>query len=161
MVSSLEAVAPAEVADASLARVYRVGHGANAPDDLHVPVDPEPKRCPPHRSMGAGTWQDSVVALQQVGGAAHPTRGRTMSDSAATTQAFEAMAAILYAGSSYDDVYATICSTALELIDACDHASLMLNRGNKSWTAAATDEVGRRIDELELELGEGPCLDAI
>jgi hypothetical protein len=84
-----------------------------------------------------------------------------MTDSAATTQAFKAMAAILYAGSSYDDVYATICSTALELVDACDHASMMLRRGNKTWTAAATDQVGRRIDELERELGEGPCLDAI
>ena len=75
--------------------------------------------------------------------------------------AFRSMAEIVYSGESYDSVYDAVCSTAVELVDGCDHASLMLRRGGRVETVAASDDVARRIDELEKELGQGPCLDAI
>jgi len=75
--------------------------------------------------------------------------------------AFRSMAEIVYSGESYDSVYESVCTTAVQLVDGCDHASLMLRRGTRVETVAASDEVARRIDELEKALGEGPCLDAI
>jgi GAF domain-containing protein len=74
---------------------------------------------------------------------------------------FRALAEIVYSGESYDSVYEAVCATAVQLIDGCDHASLMLRRGGRIDTVAASDDVARRIDEFEKALGEGPCLDAI
>ena len=74
---------------------------------------------------------------------------------------FRAMAEIVYSGESYDSVYDAVCRSAVQLVDGCDHASLMLRRGgDRVDTVAASDEVAARIDELEKQLGEGPCLDA-
>ena len=74
---------------------------------------------------------------------------------------FRSMAEIVYSGESFDSVYEAVCKTAVELVDGCDHASLMLRRGGRVDTVAASDEIAQRIDELEKALGEGPCLDAI
>ena len=51
--------------------------------------------------------------------------------------------------------------SAVKLVDGCDHASLMLRRGGRVQTVAASDDVAELIDEFEKALGEGPCLDAI
>jgi hypothetical protein len=74
---------------------------------------------------------------------------------------FRAMAEIVYSGESFDSVYEALCESAVSLIDGCDHASLMLRRGGRVDTVAASDKTAARIDELERALGEGPCLDAI
>ncbi len=74
---------------------------------------------------------------------------------------FRTMAEIVYSGESFDSVYEAVCSSAVQLVDGCDHASLMLRRSSRVDTVAASDEVARRIDELERTVGEGPCLDAI
>ena len=74
---------------------------------------------------------------------------------------FRSMAEIVYSGESFDSVYEAVCHSAVDLVDGCDHASLMLRRGDRIDTVAASDEVAARIDELERQLGEGPCLDAI
>ena len=74
---------------------------------------------------------------------------------------FRTMAEIVYAGESFDSVYDALCDSAVQLVDGCDHASLMLQRGGRVHTVAASDEVARHIDEVEKSLGQGPCLDAI
>jgi hypothetical protein len=74
---------------------------------------------------------------------------------------FQAMAEVLYSGESYESVYASLCAAAVELVDGCDHASLMLRRHGRAYTAAASDETAQKIDQLETDLGEGPCLDAL
>jgi len=74
---------------------------------------------------------------------------------------FRSMAEIVYSGESFDSVYAAVCDSAVQLVDGCDHASLMLRRGGRISTAAASDDTATQIDEFELELGEGPCIDAI
>jgi GAF domain-containing protein len=44
----------------------------------------------------------------------------------------------------------------------CDLASVSLHRGSKGLeTIAGSDSVARRAHELQQELGEGPCLDAV
>ncbi len=75
--------------------------------------------------------------------------------------AFRALAEVVYAGESYGAVYATLCQTAVELIDGCDHASLMLRRRGRTTTACASDDVAKLIDEMERARDEGPCIDAI
>lgn len=74
---------------------------------------------------------------------------------------FKALAEIVYSGESYESAYHAVCSSAVALVDGCDHASLMLRQAGRVQTVAASDEVAEFIDDLEKELGEGPCLDAI
>ncbi|MBS9376650.1 GAF and ANTAR domain-containing protein [Rhodococcus sp. B50] len=74
---------------------------------------------------------------------------------------FSALAEILYSASDPSEVYTAICVAATVLIPGCDHASVMLRQGKKYITVAATSEVAARIDDLERQLGQGPCVDAI
>jgi hypothetical protein len=74
---------------------------------------------------------------------------------------FRTMAEIVYSGESFDSVYEALCQHAVQLVDGCDHASLMLRRSGRVETVAASDDIALRIDELEKALNEGPCLDAI
>jgi hypothetical protein len=74
---------------------------------------------------------------------------------------FSSMAQIVYSGESFDSVYEALCRSAVEFVDGCDHASLMLRRNGRIQTVAASDDVARQIDAMERELGEGPCLDAM
>ncbi len=74
---------------------------------------------------------------------------------------FRALAEVVYAGESFETVYDALCRSAVELIDGCDHASLMLRRHDRVLTVGASDVLAREIDELERSTGQGPCLDAI
>jgi hypothetical protein len=74
---------------------------------------------------------------------------------------FQSLARLIYIGSTFDEVYQHLVDTAPRVGAGCDHASLMLARGDDYETAAASDDVARHIDKLERELGEGPCVDAI
>ncbi len=74
---------------------------------------------------------------------------------------FRTMAEIVYSGESYDSVHDALCRSALEFIEGCDHASLMLRRNGRTETVAATDDTARYIDQIERTIGEGPCLDVM
>jgi GAF domain-containing protein len=74
---------------------------------------------------------------------------------------FQALAQLIYQGSTFEEVYQHLVDTAPRIVDGCDHASLMLARRDGYETAAASDDIARQIDALERELGEGPCVDAI
>lgn len=74
---------------------------------------------------------------------------------------FRGLAALVYAADDYVGMYQAVCEAAPHLVDGCDHASLMLRRNGRLVTVAASDEVARRADEIEREVGEGPCVDAI
>ena len=50
--------------------------------------------------------------------------------------------------------------SAPQLVDGCDHASLLVHQ-NDRLTVAVSDDVARRVDDLERANREGPCLDAI
>ena len=63
--------------------------------------------------------------------------------------------------STVADTYALLCRGAVEVVDGCDHASLMLVTDGRGRTAAASDDVARLSDAIELEIGEGPCLDVM
>jgi GAF domain-containing protein len=53
-------------------------------------------------------------------------------------------------------------SVAVEIIEGCEHAGISLVVGGRRIeTPAATSNVALRGDQLQYELGEGPCLDSI
>lgn len=74
---------------------------------------------------------------------------------------FNAMAQVFYSGESYDSVYEALCRSAVEFVDGCDHSSMMLRRNGRTVIAASSNEVAQQIDELEMALGQGPCLDVL
>lgn len=71
------------------------------------------------------------------------------------------LAEVVYVGESHEAVHQQLVAAAVELVDGCDHASLMLRRGERVHTAAASDAVAKTCDEIEQEVGTGPCLDAM
>lgn len=58
-------------------------------------------------------------------------------------------------------VYAAVCAGAVEVIEGCDHASLMVVGRGGIRTAAASDRVAELCDELEISLGQGACVDVL
>jgi hypothetical protein len=50
---------------------------------------------------------------------------------------------------------------AVDLVDGCDHAVLTLAARGSLQVGAASDDVARQADELQLELTEGPSVDAL
>ncbi len=50
---------------------------------------------------------------------------------------------------------------AVATIDGCDHAGISLLEGATVTTPIATDEIVARVDGIQYQVGEGPCLAAI
>jgi len=81
---------------------------------------------------------------------------------APAAEAFNALAAVVYASETLEEIYDTLVRIAVEVIDGCDHASIMRKGTDGGFqTVAATDETARIIDKLEQLHRDGPCLDAI
>jgi GAF domain-containing protein len=59
------------------------------------------------------------------------------------------------------DRLATAADHALHLVEACDHASVSSLRGGRFVTDHATDGQALRVDRLQYEANEGPCLDSL
>ena len=74
---------------------------------------------------------------------------------------FTRLAGIVYGASDYEQMCAALCVAATSLVPGCDRASLMIKRGSTIRTVAAADDIARRIDVAERELGEGPCWDVL
>ena len=79
----------------------------------------------------------------------------------ATASDFADIAQRLHAQNDVEDTLQGIAEMACETIRAHMCGVMMVHRGNKVETAAVTDEVVQRADDLQIELGEGPCLEAI
>ena len=47
------------------------------------------------------------------------------------------------------------------LVEGCDHVGVTVAEGSRLLTPACSDDVVRRGDALQQELGEGPCLDSV
>src|SRR4051794_36877045 len=54
-----------------------------------------------------------------------------------------------------------ITAAARQAVPDADSVSISLVRGRRVEPRAATDELPQKIDDLQSELGEGPCLDAL
>ena len=73
---------------------------------------------------------------------------------------FAVLAQRLRDGKSADEIQQIVVESAVQLIDGCDRAAIGVLDGEQFRSAAATDDVMRLIDELQNEVGEGPCLEA-
>lgn len=63
-----------------------------------------------------------------------------------------------------DSVAATmqkIVELATTTIEGCEHAAISMVQGRTILTEVSTDDVGFRVDAIQYETGQGPCLDAI
>jgi GAF domain-containing protein len=73
---------------------------------------------------------------------------------------FAVLAQRLRDGKSADEIQQIVVESAVQLIDGCDRAAIGVLDGEHFRSAAATDDVMRLIDELQNQVGEGPCLEA-
>jgi hypothetical protein len=74
---------------------------------------------------------------------------------------FAELARLVHESPALDDVCRAIVDAAPRLIPGCDHASIMIKEGQGFRTVAASDEIGARVDQMEREVRDGPCVDAI
>lgn len=77
-------------------------------------------------------------------------------------QQLSSVARALRAESDVEHTLAKAVALAVDLLTGCDEAGVSLvHRRKRIDTPAATSDAVRCGDELQYELGEGPCLDAI
>ncbi|WP_137122577.1 GAF and ANTAR domain-containing protein [Segeticoccus rhizosphaerae] len=80
----------------------------------------------------------------------------------AADERFGAIVRSLQARHGVQDTLQRSVEVAVELFDGCDYACVSLvHRNKRIETPAYTDDIARRGDDLQYELGQGPCLDAI
>lgn len=75
-------------------------------------------------------------------------------------QAFTAIARQLATNSEPYKVIANTARLATRVIESCDHAGVTLFIGGQLRTPPLADPVSATMDELQIETGEGPCVDA-
>ncbi|MDP9020483.1 MAG: GAF and ANTAR domain-containing protein [Actinomycetota bacterium] len=54
-----------------------------------------------------------------------------------------------------------IVGLAVDTLDACEFAGISLVESREITSPAATNDIPQRVDEIQSQLGEGPCIDAI
>jgi transcriptional regulator with GAF, ATPase, and Fis domain len=54
-----------------------------------------------------------------------------------------------------------IVDLSVDLVDACEHAGLSMVHGRRIETVTASSDLPRRVDAIQYETDQGPCLDAI
>lgn len=65
---------------------------------------------------------------------------------------------------AHDDEQSTldkIVDLAVEHLDACDFAGIMLVQGKEITSPASSNDLPRIVDRIQAETREGPCIDAI
>ncbi len=85
----------------------------------------------------------------------------TTPEDSTINEVFARLSAMLYSGADSESVHQALVDACPTLVEGCDRAAIMLRERDRYRTAAATDAVAAQIDQLELRVGEGPCLDAI
>lgn len=85
-----------------------------------------------------------------------------MDDAADPEDRFADIVRALHNEEGTRDTLQMAVSLATEMVEGCDHACVSLvHRGRRIDTPAYTSALCRRGDELQYELQQGPCLDAV
>jgi GAF domain-containing protein len=74
---------------------------------------------------------------------------------------FSMIAARLYAVGTVQGTLQRIVNLAADTLEGCDHTGVALVEKDRITTAAATDQLVVRIDELQYAADEGLCIDAL
>ncbi len=106
------------------------------------------------RSPGTSAWaeQKTTATVPQVD--ASP-------DDANIAETFAHVARLLLAEQGIERTLAKIAELAVQTIDRCDHAGTSLIEQRQITTAGASDGVSAKVDAIQRETDEGPCLDAM
>jgi hypothetical protein len=74
---------------------------------------------------------------------------------------FAELAAQLFSAGTAADVLERVVVVAAVLLPAADFVSISLRKGDREFlTPVTTDELAMRLDEIQYETQEGPCVDA-
>jgi transcriptional regulator with GAF, ATPase, and Fis domain len=76
-------------------------------------------------------------------------------------ETFAEVARALLAEEDVQHTLQKIVDLAVETIEGCDHAGITFMKGKNVSTAAASNDMPQKVDAIQYETGEGPCLDAI
>lgn len=71
---------------------------------------------------------------------------------------FEQLARALRSAPDEDARLQVAVASAIRLVSKCDHAGITINEKGGLFTRVSSDDFVRRANELQYELGEGPCL---
>jgi len=74
---------------------------------------------------------------------------------------FAAVSRTLMAEDGLDDVLARVAELAVDTIPNCEHCGVMLIEGGDVRTAGVSDQLPCEVDAIQIETGEGPCLEAM
>jgi GAF domain-containing protein len=66
----------------------------------------------------------------------------------------------LLSGGDADSVLGLVSARCVELVPAAEHAGVSRGRDGRFETVGATSEVPLRVDQIQYQLGSGPCVDA-
>jgi GAF domain-containing protein len=75
-------------------------------------------------------------------------------------QRLVSIARLLDTGSAHETLQ-LIVDLAVDSVPGCEHAGISFVHSRKISTPAASDAVALRVDAVQFEVGQGPCLDAI
>jgi hypothetical protein len=75
-------------------------------------------------------------------------------------QNFSQLALDLFAAGTVDGTLRQIVGLAEATIDGCDGAGVLIVEDGRPGTAAASNDTVAMVDQMQIEAGEGPCLDA-
>jgi GAF domain-containing protein len=76
-------------------------------------------------------------------------------------ESIDALAQLVTASETTESTINRIAQLAVQAIEPIDICSISLATGRKIKTVGATDPMAARLDEIQYEAGEGPCLSAI
>lgn len=71
------------------------------------------------------------------------------------------IAELIYNDNDPAATYQAITKAVVDLVEGIDHASITVATNGRFLSIAASDDIALKIDQLEREVGSGPCLDAI
>jgi GAF domain-containing protein len=80
----------------------------------------------------------------------------------ALAEDFAAIARLLQAETTPEQTQERITRAAVDTVAGCDHAAIsLIGRRGGVQTVAPTDDVPVRVDAIQYETGQGPCLNAM
>jgi GAF domain-containing protein len=82
-------------------------------------------------------------------------------DSAELAAYFASVSRDLLASPGLELTFELIAERAVEVVPACDFVGITMQDKGRTRSLATTDPAADACDELQYELGEGPCLDAL
>lgn len=104
---------------------------------------PAPGQQPRARLAGPGSWE------------------RGWMTQSALAESLVTAARALQRESGSQHTLDRVVQLAVEMVAGCQHAGISLNRRGVITSPATSDPVVQRVDQLQYEFDQGPCLDAI